>query len=77
MTNWQPIDTAPKDGNALLLNIGWPWPIMGMWNDCQKEWVCAYPQCNVVGGQWNDTYFENEYDTPTHWMPLPELPEVE
>ena len=78
MSEWQPIKTAPKDGNAVLLHVGWPWPVVGAWNEHQKEWVYVQLNTGVIDGEWHDTYFENEYttDEATHWMPLPELPEV-
>lgn len=52
---WQPIETAPKDGTSILL-YGGDWIFEGRFSD--GGWVHAY---------------END-DTPTHWMPLPQLP---
>lgn len=56
---WQPIETAPKDGRRLLL--WWPeWcdePIKGWWAD--GYWQCI------------DAVVE---EGPTHWMPLPPPP---
>ena len=60
---WQPIETAPKDYTNILV-----------WNDGgahRDGWVSiAY---------WNDdgwiSPFGGEYD-PTHWMPLPEPPQL-
>jgi len=59
--NWQPIETAPKDGRWILVarddmqGVVW-------WNKNSDHWALA-PL----------SYF----DRPTHWMPLPQPPQVE
>lgn len=60
-TEWQPIETAPKDyTNILVWNDGGAhrdgWVSIAYWND--DGWISPF------GG---------EYD-PTHWQPLPEPP---
>lgn len=71
---WQPIETAPKDGTAILLcdeesgkwdNQQWSSCVVGWWDtDDEPEWRDNGDMgCN---GQC-------EYE-PTHWMPLPEPP---
>lgn len=73
---WQSAATAPKDGTTVLLNVGYPWAVVGVWNGCNNEWVYAQSNVGMVNGAWTDTYFENEYDpSPTHWRPLPQLPQ--
>ena len=59
---WQPINTAPMDGSAVLL---WPWngmvagdARMGSWN----------------GYSWDDGDFHDDMGDMTHWMPLPSPP---
>ena len=59
---WLPIETAPKDGTAIL---GW-------WDG-----ECMIVDWCVVVERWGSTHdgedmFEPE---PTHWMPLPDGPE--
>ena len=60
---WQPIESAPKDGTWILTwtrditNMEGPWLVV-RWNG--KEWVDA-----VAG------FYE-----PTHWQPLPAPPET-
>lgn len=60
---WQPIETAPRDGRIVLgwfTNPRWPsGPGMLQWTDFN-------------GGGW--THYAN--GTPTHWMPLPEPPAI-
>lgn len=64
MSEWQPIETAPKDGRDILL---WPtrWPRkkidLGFWNDGSGSWSLS-------------TDIEYSPQNPTHWMPLPEPP---
>lgn len=63
---WQPIESAPKSGETLLL-----WesgdPECGHWST--SVWV-------TKGGAWIS--YESRSDTleiePTHWMPLPKPP---
>ena len=60
---WQPIETAPKDGHAILASDpawhGVPCPMF--WNG--EEWQ-----------HWFRSELYGAYD-PTHWMPLPAPPE--
>ena len=61
---WQPIETAPKDGAWVFLY----WPTMS---------ISAYP---AVGHSHGDEYgwetVNRDYGEvyPTHWIPLPEPP---
>lgn len=71
-TDWQPIETAPKDGSKILLVDGYDFMVVGWWGQSsvgyhQKEWV--YGECE---GEYNS---RNIFDCPTHWMPLPNPPE--
>jgi len=74
MDDWQPIETAPKDGSPLLLF------------DRQRLDGDAHPT-GAVEGHWCDDYgwqaavwsmvsdlFLTKKIHPTHWMPLPEPP---
>jgi len=60
MTDWQPIDTAPKDGQPVLVcePNGWRCVArfeLGRW----LPWMPTVVQCE-----------------PTHWMPLADPPAV-
>ena len=67
MNLWQPIETAPKDGTALIL-VDWRQvclisgcPLMGSgyWHDGLQEWTGAGGSADVC--------------SPTHWTPLRRL----
>jgi hypothetical protein len=70
MSDWQPIETAPRDGTRILAFGGG----LGEVSD-----VVSY---NDSVGCWNapsDTLDDRDdepdgYNRPTHWMPLPEAP---
>jgi hypothetical protein len=62
---WQPIETAPKDGTQVLL--WWPYwcvdtPIVGSYNFDHDEWD-SMSAISIV-----------DSPPPTKWMPLPEPP---
>lgn len=69
---WQPIETAPKDGSWVLLSggsidYGWdytadkPLAVVGQWASFAKCWQFA----------WYDGGYYGEYENPTHWRPIP------
>jgi len=79
--NWQPIETAPKDGTPLLLFCN-PTPALsghmepdevfrsrmttGYFDKHYHEWwLCVF---------WGYESEATLYEDPTHWMPLPEPP---
>lgn len=80
MMEWQPIETAPRDGTPVLLWPPHPWSSnwrtstpsqkmhawVGQWMDMAKGWVAS--PCEA-------TEYEPETQNPTLWQPLPEPPE--
>lgn len=75
LLRWQPIETAPKDGTAILLYDpearGAPWldedasytsypALVGRWDGDRQRWMLAH-------------YDAFSYK-PIHWMPLPKSP---
>jgi hypothetical protein len=80
---WQPIETAPKDGSAVLLWNG-QYVNLAYWNPAyESKWDHELDK-PVVRGAWTDdtvksfAYEEiNEIEGPTHWMPLPAPPSGE
>lgn len=62
---WRPIETAPKDGTAIL---AWneDYISIALWNKACKQWADLTDQ--GIGDECAYT------DNPTHWMPLPAPP---
>lgn len=67
---WQPIETAPKDGSAIILGYAGSHSCEGFWmGDASRN-------------HWGETgWFDSDSDVlcehahkPTHWMPLPASP---
>lgn len=83
MSEWQPIETAPKDGTEIIGcfsdNYGYqdeptvfgPWTIRWKGN----MWVSSWDGYGVIEYMGD---FGTDYKTPdvqpTHWLPLPEPP---
>ena len=63
--DWQLIETAPKDGHRLLLTDSFLWVAIGSWMSRAGGWVDDTPT------KWPPRRLK----APTHWMPLPNLPE--
>jgi Protein of unknown function (DUF551) len=66
---WQPIETAPKDGTVI-------WTLWNGVNNKTGEPSRYYNAAHFdnEGGDWWDTGGDYVIDEPTHWMPLPEPP---
>ena len=61
---WQPIETAPKDGTAILLSIP------GNKNPCAHVGFFHHDT-----DQWRERILgANFVNYPSHWMPLPKPP---
>lgn len=65
MSNWQPIETAPRDAFLLLLYNEQEGVCAGYWDICERppRWI----QVETQG-------ITSAYMNPTHWMPLPDPP---
>lgn len=66
--SWEPIKTAPKDGQTVLLwNKKWECPLVGYWDDSYDEHYWAASErmiADVIGA----------VERPTHWMFFPTPP---
>lgn len=73
-SEWQPIDSAPKDGTRILVFEGAGSPVcgkvyVGFWYEGDEQASLPYSdKC------WSDTADPSYERSPTHWMPLPEPP---
>jgi hypothetical protein len=80
---WRPIETAPKDGTALLVMRDiWPGTASGRAEECNGHNTYVAEWWESEGsdrrGRWV-CYMDAVYDptcpiVPTHWMPLPAAP---
>lgn len=75
MGNWQPIDTAPKDGTEILVFVPpakWSGGYVRsvMWVE-DSDHSCWCVEDNKLGP------FALRGGSPTHWMQLPEPPAIE
>lgn len=69
LPNWQPIGTAPKDADLILLYLDGSGVRPGYWEDLREPgFWCAVESQGLTGGKW--------YSEPTHWMPLPAPPQL-
>jgi hypothetical protein len=78
---WQPIETAPKDGTAVLIMRDiWPGTNTGRADECNgyNTYVAEWWADEGPSGNWV-CYMDSVLDPicpihPTHWMPLPAPP---
>ena len=79
---WKPIETAPRDGEPIIVAAGGYKPVLARWRDFDNplvHWRSDVPQekrREIMEGDWRhalDTARRLSYP-PTHWMPLPEPP---
>lgn len=66
--NWQPIETAPKDGTDVLVWGPGCKSIVASWNPAETRWS---------DGFWDDGLTDDPWIHATHWMPLPAGPAKE
>lgn len=86
MSEWQPIETAPKDGTLILVAgpvidssdvAGYvPWKetyvVLAWWEG--SCWLGCFGDYHDTGCPICGGWFEYPVVWPTHWMPLPEPP---
>ncbi len=67
MSEWQPIETAPRDGTRVLLYLVYR-------NDCLPPLNTEGAHVDDYGWHWMGKRANSAY-RPSHWMPLPKAPE--
>ena len=85
MTDWQPIETAPRDQRRVLIGY---FDTEGIWRERIAFWGIPYEGAPKEAGWWHadgggtslsaDVHTKWTDGKPlgvTHWMPLPEPPE--
>jgi hypothetical protein len=76
--NWQPIETAPKDGTAILVYGADPCVYADDYG-CRAPYFVAYwDNSDTDEPIWRYASYDGGYYgacyKPTHWMPLPDPP---
>lgn len=72
LTQWQPIETAPRNGTRILVWAEGDGPFEMHWNTMGWNWLVSR-QLGIWEGD-GFTWYEADGHGPTHWMPLPEPP---
>ena len=77
MTDWQPIETAPKDGTKFWGNEGDDARAM-FWHEGFCVYISSFQRMTMAPGYTIDDQPYKDHSPvvhrPTHWMPLPEPP---
>jgi hypothetical protein len=76
MSEWKPIDSAPKDGTRVLLATKSGWTSTGRWTEDAMIWE-GEEHPHWIHFECDDFYYSVhlvDADEPTHWMRLPEPP---
>jgi hypothetical protein len=79
VSEWQPIETAPKEDREVLVTDGFDiW--QARYIDEDTDGVCGYWTSDYVGFECYDCWPKHRIELGkakiklTHWMPLPEPP---
>lgn len=70
---WQPIETAPKDGKRVLISDG-RYVMDAYWSEEASLGQCSRGPAWQVFNCDEDCWYSIAVTDPTHWMPLPEPP---
>jgi len=70
--NWQPIETAPKDGTPVLIK-SYNQVSIAVYNaEIFCNWQCCY-LAQLWSAGWEGHKTDHALPLPTHWMPLPKV----
>ena len=73
MSEWQPVETAPKDGTPILAHCKNGATYAVWWSDVDERSLGLEPGWLLVGGG-ELARKTSDARTLTHWMPLPAPP---
>ncbi len=65
---WQPIDTAPKDGRRVIL--------FTVWSETPDYPCPSFSEVQIGYWRHEDGWIMENIGEPTYWMPIPKSPEV-
>ena len=78
MSQWKPIETAPKDGTRILAYEPTYGVGLAFWQTIRTGTGYADEWETITGWRLNGMMFrEGDLDQPTHWQPLPAAPTPE
>lgn len=72
---WQPIETAPRDGTYILACRAGYLPAITKWSVDLQTWTTIEPDDMPCQDCWEDYLTMDIKFIPGHWMPLPKPPE--
>ena len=85
MSDWQPIETAPKPTPEQRKSGDEPWllvyeppkPIADWRPGAMTDYrICVASMSGDEGDYWTGSPWDSEMIRPTHWMPLPAPPKT-
>jgi hypothetical protein len=79
VAEWQPIETAPKDGTFVLLAGRYGKFAAAWWGDAHaadshEPWHEPFWCWLITPGKYDPIHLRDDYFEATHWMPLPAPP---
>ncbi|WP_341304711.1 hypothetical protein [Pseudomonas sp. TMP25] len=72
MADWNDPATAPKD-RPILVDCGWPWAVVAVWNTYMERWVTAQLEGNLCEGKDDPAWITDHENDLKGWMELPEV----
>ena len=69
MSEWKPIESAPKTGERVLLSLGGH-VVVACWYSPWGNWQAG----DIPADPIREEYHGIGSEAPTHWMPVPEAP---
>jgi len=79
MSNWQPIETAPKDGREIIVgvDIASTWIARNAWFRKIEDNPHEFDETDIGWWSYKSSVTQEMLEgifTPTHWIPMPTPP---